>query len=582
MVVLTVLIFRNIWAYEWAGDLLSFVYVPLAISGQSYLIHFVLTIIFITLLWFPVNLFRWTLLPTLGLFQFVIMLDGYIFNLYRFHIDLFFIKMFFVDFSGLGIGWSYVVMGVLALVLIIGINFIVHDKIKNKLGRRKVSLLWLLFFLTTFSGQAIHAYGNAHNLKPIISLTHVIPWYTPVTADKNLRRWGLVDENLKKDSFNPSVNVAGSFEYPLKPLNCVVPEKRKNILFVVLESWRFDRMNKDISPHAWKIGNESLRFSEHLSGGNVTTQGLFSLMYGTSPVYWQDALSSGSEPALISVLKQQGYQFHILANQDIEVSKLQDLLFKGIAPVHNRGDSDTPRGDIEITNKLFSTMDENEGPFFGFMFYGSSHFTYSTPDGYDKPFLPAKNLNLATVDADTDNKPYLNQYSNAVHFEDTLIGVIKEGLVRRKLWDNTIVVITGDHGESLNDFGRNYWGHGSNFTKYQLQVPLVIHWPGKKSLISHRTTHEDIAPTIMTEVLGCVNNNEDHSTGYSLFSNETRTVMSKSYVSTAIIQGESVNELFPGFMRSYRFDDVGQDLDTPPGLFAHIQRIKSHFKVSSK
>lgn len=581
-IVLTLLIFRNIWDYNWSGDMLSFAYVPMAISGQSFLIHVVITIIFLFFIWLPVNYFRWLLLPVLGLFQFLILLDGYIFNLYRFHLDLFFIKMFFVDFSGLGIGFSYVIVGMCVLILIIAMNFFTHKKINAKLKRRHVWMFWMTLLLTTFSGQVIHAYGNAHNLKSILSLSHTIPWYTPVTADNKLKQWDLIDESIKQENLAQDISTGGSFSYPRKLLSCMAPKQSTNILFVVLESWRFDRLNKDITPNIWKIGNDSLLFKEHLSGGNVTTQGLFSLLYGASPVYWQDALSTGAEPALISVLKQQGYKFHILANQDIEVTKLQDLLFKGIRPVHNRGDSNSPRGDIAITEKLFASIDKQKGPFFGFVFYNSSHFTYATPDGYNKPFLPARNLNLATVNAGTDNTPYLNQYSNSVHFEDALVSTIKSSLKSRGLWDDTVVIITGDHGEALNDFGRNYWGHGSNFTNYQLQVPLVVHWPGRKQVISHRTSHEDVAPTLMSELLGCSNDIADHSTGTNLFSASARTLMPKSYVSTAIVQGNSVNELFPGFVRSYDFNDVGQDPGTPPGLFAHIQKIKSHFRATSE
>jgi hypothetical protein len=40
--------------------------------------------------------------------------------------------------------------------------------------------------------------------------------------------------------------------------------------------------------------------------------------------------------------------------------------------------------------------------------------------------------------------------------------------------DNTIVIITADHGQEFNENKLNFWGHNGNFTKYQTQVPLII------------------------------------------------------------------------------------------------------------
>jgi hypothetical protein len=83
--------------------------------------------------------------------------------------------------------------------------------------------------------------------------------------------------------------------------------------------------------------------------------------------------------------------------------------------------------------------------------------------------------------------------------------------------DNTVVVITGDHGQEFNDNKLNYWGHNSNFSPWQTRVPLIIHWPGKAAQhIAHQTSHFDISPTLMNEVLGCKNDLHDYSSGKHL------------------------------------------------------------------
>ena len=71
---------------------------------------------------------------------------------------------------------------------------------------------------------------------------------------------------------------------------------------------------------------------------------------------------------------------------------------------------------------------------------------------------------------------------------------------------STYIVITSDHGQEFNDLNKNYWEHPSNFAQYQTKVPLVMHWPGKSpQQWQHRTSHCDIAATLMPHLLGITN-----------------------------------------------------------------------------
>ena len=68
-------------------------------------------------------------------------------------------------------------------------------------------------------------------------------------------------------------------------------------------------------------------------------------------------------------------------------------------------------------------------------------------------------------------------------------------------YDNTILIITSDHAEEFADTSPTRFGHGSNYTKYQTQVPLVVHWPGKQAKeFKHRTASIDVAATLIDEV----------------------------------------------------------------------------------
>ena len=60
---------------------------------------------------------------------------------------------------------------------------------------------------------------------------------------------------------------------------------------------------------------------------------------------------------------------------------------------------------------------------------------------------------------------------------------------QRGLLENSVIVITGDHGQEFNDNRRNYWGHSSNFTRYQTGVPLLLVLPHAGAGLASASNH---------------------------------------------------------------------------------------------
>jgi hypothetical protein len=119
-----------------------------------------------------------------------------------------------------------------------------------------------------------------------------------------------------------------------------------------------------------------------------------------------------------------------------------------------------------------------------------------------------------------------NRYVNACHHQDSQIKRVLDFLEQEHLLDNTVVIITGDHGEEFMEKG--HWGHNSNFVEEQSRVPLVLYVPGTEPGVEERmTSHVDIAPTVM-KLLGVGNPPEDYSLGFDLLGDQRReyTVLS--------------------------------------------------------
>jgi len=189
---------------------------------------------------------------------------------------------------------------------------------------------------------------------------------------------------------------------------------------------------------------------------------------------------------------------------------------------------DAKTADIETDSK----------PFFGFLFYDGIHGT-SLPKDAEKPFQPSWNrVDHLSLNKDFDSTAYFNLYKNSAYQVDKQLKRVFDQLNEKNLLDETIVIVTSDHGQEFNDNKMNYWGHGSNFTPAQIHVPLVIHWPGKeKQVLKHRTSHSDISTTLMKDLFNVTNKTEDYSLGYHLKDTQrSGWTIAGSYVNYAILE----------------------------------------------
>ena len=87
-----------------------------------------------------------------------------------------------------------------------------------------------------------------------------------------------------------------------------------------------------------------------------------------------------------------------------------------------------------------------------------------------------------------------------MHHVDRVAGTLLERLEEQGLLEDTVVLVTGDHGEEFLDNG--YFGHTSNFTAAQLAVPFLLRAPGlEPGARRDPTSHLDVPATLL-ELLG--------------------------------------------------------------------------------
>lgn len=128
-------------------------------------------------------------------------------------------------------------------------------------------------------------------------------------------------------------------------------------------------------------------------------------------------------------------------------------------------------------------------PWFAFVNYMEAHERYSPPRPWDRRFLPtgtnraqvaalgSKNEILASTGRRRERSLAIltGLYDGAIGYLDARIGELLDGLRASGHLDDTVVVVTADHGDSLGEHG--YLGHRLYLYEELVRVPLVISYP---------------------------------------------------------------------------------------------------------
>ena len=245
--------------------------------------------------------------------------------------------------------------------------------------------------------------------------------------------------------------------------------------------------------------------------------------FSISAHYWDDFKASGIRPVCFEEFLKQNYEIRFYPSASLLNPPIAQAIFADIPDLRTEtpGSSVYER-DRHQTEDFIGDLEFLKGsqkPFFAFLFYDLGH-SPSLPEDKLHRFQPSWSFaDYSKLSNSMDPTPYWNLYLNCMAEDDALIGQVLDALERLDLLDDTVVLVFGDHGQEFNENKKNYWGHGSNFSSVQLKVPLAYYAPGVEGGARHeyRTTHYDIAPTLLTSVLGITNDPVDYSQGRLLF-----------------------------------------------------------------
>jgi len=195
--------------------------------------------------------------------------------------------------------------------------------------------------------------------------------------------------------------------------------------------------------------------------------------------------------------------------------------------------------DRVLTDDWLAWLDRRDTsrPFFGLLYYDSAQ-AKSFPEDYPRQFAVGEGRGKQAVNR--------ARYLTAVHYVDSLVGRALADLERRGLADRTLIIATSDHGMEFDESGQGFSGHGTAYSDYQMRTPMLVAWPGRSAeRVARRTSHHDVAPTLVTRLFGCENPPSDYSSGRDLFDGAAWPwLVAASYGDFALIEPDRVTVVY--------------------------------------
>jgi len=292
-----------------------------------------------------------------------------------------------------------------------------------------------------------------------------------------------------------------------------IPRKSgKHIILIVLESARADLLNQQlngqyVAPAMRNLAIHGVSVNHAYSHTGYTTTSI-------KAIFNRGLVSDPNKTYLINFLQSVGYQASIVSGQDesfgdvateVGMKNNNVYYFDARTAIEDRVFSSKEQGSLRLSEeRVVAQFQTRLGqldfslPQFVYLNFQAAHFPYTHPKmakNLVSDLIPRSEINM-------DNRDWVAKtYWNAVASADWAVGQVVEALKAKNLFEQTTIVILGDHGESLFDDG--FLGHGHAINDTQTQIPLISNDPN--IVVEEPMGQVDVAELVVRSALGLPN-----------------------------------------------------------------------------
>ena len=390
-----------------------------------------------------------------------------------------------------------------------------------------------------FVNSAINRYKEA--VIPWLLPSHLHPAQAFFYSDRVMR--DILPDEIQSFQYFKHANTRQSDKpaslYNFKALN---KKKNYNVIMIMLESVRASMLghygsDEQLTPQLDRLAKQFISAKHFYANTNYTVKGETAAWCGIFDHNIKAPISKYSEQisnltCLPQLLKDQGYRtlyFHGYHSNFYNRKAFLPLVgfdyqyfHKDIVTDLNQsetigwGIADEQMYDIML--QKLNTVDQQ--PFFSHITTLSSHYPFSWDWNIDTPFKT-----FTTVTNDTQ---MYNNYKNAIYYQDYALGQFWHAFANSALAENTIVLITSDHGVwTFDDSDNTDLLHKNEFF---FRAPLIIYHPDIQQPIEITTVSSQIdLPVTVMDMLGIKHMHTDF-VGKSIFDKVAKpwAVMMKS------------------------------------------------------
>lgn len=289
------------------------------------------------------------------------------------------------------------------------------------------------------------------------------------------------------------------------------PGTYPDVFLFVLESARGDFIDPQITPNLARLRAECLPVRTGLAAANASHISWYSLLTANHGLYFgaekRAAAHAGSVP--LQLFRRLGYTVNVLCSSTLDYHEVDRIAFGSdlqlcdtMFDAQKSGIGDAPACDLAVNGRLLQALDEPPGNRLFLIFYHSTHHDYDWPAGDPTPFEPyvaTWKYNDFRIGREQLAR-IMNRYRNAFHFQDRLIGDVLARLKTSGIYENSVIAVTGDHGEEFLEHGKLL--HASNLFGPQTRVPFLLRLPPARGNSQTRMTapagtHVDLLPTVL-------------------------------------------------------------------------------------
>jgi arylsulfatase A-like enzyme len=323
-----------------------------------------------------------------------------------------------------------------------------------------------------------------------------------------------------------------------------------NVLLITLDTLRADRLtaygydSRDVTPRLDDFASHSVVYRNAFSNSSFTPPSHASILTGRFPsehglMHWSQKLNDVSTAA--SLFATAGYR-------TAAITPLKTLFMLGLdkgfeqtfEPAHTEAEGLLLLADAETINADMLPWlldDADQRPYFAWLHYYDAHRVFGRQGdawatryndshdvtvGADESWYQLKPKRFGDKRAQAALSPadttfIADRYDGGLAYLDHQLGALFDALAADSRWDDTLVVITADHGEVFSEHDEEWFSHDPYLFEPNIKVPLFVRLPGERFaglVVDDLVQGVDILPTLLE--LAHIDADPDDFSGLSL------------------------------------------------------------------